>query len=216
MIRPNRRHRYLMLGLPAMMAAGAMFHGTAGFAAQTANVALPGYTLTRTGSVHDFDYFAGAWTTRQRKLKARGVGSNEWEDFPATLCMTPYLDGAATVDELYMPTKYVAGLTVRTFDPHTHQWSIYWVNSAIGKIDPVPEVGGFDGSRGEFYAQDHGSDGRPIKSRYLWTKLDRDHARWEQAISYDDQTWETNWTADFVRDDPVKVCENGRPKRSTP
>ena len=53
----------------------------------------PGYSMARTGDVHDFDYFAGAWTTKQRKLKARGVGSNDWEEFPATLCMTPYLDG---------------------------------------------------------------------------------------------------------------------------
>jgi hypothetical protein len=210
----DRRDRYLMLSLPILMGASALFHGAAAFAAQAASASPPGYALTRTGSVHDFDYFAGAWTTHQRKLKVRGVGSTDWEEFPATLCMTPYLDGAATVDELYMPTRHAAGLTVRTFDPRGHQWSIYWVDSSIGKIDPVPEVGGFDGDRGEFYAQDHAADGKPIKSRYLWTKLDRDHARWEQAISYDDRTWETNWTADFTRVDPAQVCDNGRPKRS--
>ncbi|HEX5575105.1 MAG TPA: hypothetical protein VFX42_04470 [Gemmatimonadales bacterium] len=27
----------------------------------------PGYTTTRTGQVHDFDYFAGGWTTHQRR-----------------------------------------------------------------------------------------------------------------------------------------------------
>ncbi len=37
--------------------------------------------------------------------------------------------------------------------------------------------------------------------------------RWEQAFSYDDRTWETNWTADFERADPDKVCDSGRPKR---
>jgi hypothetical protein len=195
-----------------VMGAAVMFDSVSATTAQAASATPPGYTSTRTGSVHDFDYFAGAWTTHQRKLKARGVGSTEWEEFPATLCMTPYLDGAATVDELYMPTRHAAGLTVRTFDPHRHQWSIYWVNSAIGKIDPVPEVGGFDGNRGEFYAQDS-ADGRPIKSRYIWTKLDQDHARWEQAFSYDDRSWETNWTADFERADPAQVCDNGRPKR---
>jgi hypothetical protein len=37
------------------------------------------------------------------------------------------------------------------------------------------------------------------KVRYAWTQLDRDHARWEQALSSDGQTWETRWTADFTR-----------------
>jgi len=55
--------------------------------------APPGYTTARTGDVHDFDYFQGAWTTHQRRLKARGVGSDEWEEFPAMLCMALYLGG---------------------------------------------------------------------------------------------------------------------------
>jgi len=49
--------------------------------------------------------------------------------------------------------------------------------------------------------------------RFTWNKIDQNHARWEQAFSYDDRTWETNWTADFERADPAKACENGRPRR---
>jgi len=175
-------------------------------------IAPPGYSTTRTGNVHDFDYFAGGWTTHQRRLKARGTGSADWEEFPAILCMTLYLGGTATVDELYMSTKHLAGLTLRTFDPQKHQWSIYWVSSATGKLDPVPVVGGFDGNRGEFYAADS-ENGRPIKVRFTWDKIDHDHARWEQAFSYDNRTWETNWTADFERTDTARACENGQPKR---
>jgi len=171
----------------------------------------PGYTTQGTGDVHDFEYFAGGWTTRQRRLKVRGAGSNDWEEFPATLCMTPYLGGMTTVDELYFPTKGWAGLTLRAFDLEKRQWSIYWVSSANGKLD-VPVVGGFKGNQGEFYGEDQ-DNGRPIKVRYMWNKVDRDHARWEQAFSYDNRSWETNWTADFVRADPATVCESGRPKR---
>jgi hypothetical protein len=118
----------------------------------------------------------------------------------------------ATVDELYFPTLDRAGLTLRTFDRERRQWSIYWVTSATGRLDPVPVVGGFNGNRGEFYAQDR-VDGRAVKVRYLWLIADRNHARWEQAFSYDDRTWETNWTADFTRADPSVICEGGRPKR---
>ncbi len=59
--------------------------------------------------------------------------------------MALYLDGAATVDELYFPTKGWSGLTLRTFDKDKRQWSIYWVSSATGRLDP-PVVGGFDGA----------------------------------------------------------------------
>ncbi|MFY0540702.1 cytochrome P450 [Nannocystis pusilla] len=173
--------------------------------------APPDYTTARTGDVHDFDYFAGGWTTVQRRLKTRGIGSDEWEEFPATLCMTPYLGGMATVDELYFPTKGWAGLTLRTFDLQKKQWSIYWVSSETGLLG-TPVVGGFEGDRGEFYGPDEDA-GRPVAVRYRWTRLDADHARWEQAFSYDGGAWETNWTADFTRTDPASVCEAGRPKR---
>lgn len=171
----------------------------------------PGYTLARTGNVGDFDYFAGGWTTHQRRLKARGAGSDEWEEFPATLCMSPHLDGIATVDELVFPTKGWAGLTVRTFDRQKKQWSIYWVSSERGVLEP-PVLGGFDGPIGEFYGVDRDGD-RPVKVRYRWDKRDADHARWEQAFSYDGRTWETNWTADFTRGDTATLCKDGRPRR---
>ena len=182
--------------------------------ADTSHMALPpGYSTSRTGDRHDFDYFVGGWVTKQRRLKVRGVSSSEWEEFPATLCMTPYLDGLATVDELFMPTKNRAGLTLRAFDVEKRQWSIYWVNSATGKLDPIPVVGGFQGNHGEFYAQDEDNH-RPVRVRYTWDKIDRDHARWSQAFSYDNQTWETNWISDFTRADTSATCKNGRPNRS--
>lgn len=191
---------------------GATIRATAGNAA---GPSAPGYTMERTGDPHDFDYFEGAWTTRQRRLKARGVGSTEWEEFPATLCMSRYLDGVATVDEMWFPTKRWEGLTLRTFDRQRHQWSIYWVSSGSGKLE-APVVGGFQGNRGEFYGEDH-DGGRPVKVRFTWLKLDVGHAHWEQAFSYDDRTWETNWTADFVRADAAKVCEpssSSRPRHT--
>jgi hypothetical protein len=97
------RTHYALLGLSTVISASV--DGQATSASEKADAALSGYSTKRTGSVHDFDYFAGAWTTCQHRLKVRGAGSTEWEDFPATLCMTLYLGGMATVDELYMPTK---------------------------------------------------------------------------------------------------------------
>lgn len=174
--------------------------------------APPGYSLSRTGTVHDFEYFAGAWATMQHRLKTQSDGRKTWEKFPATICLEPYLGGLVTVDEMYMPTQGRAGVTVRTFDLQKRQWSIYWISSADGVLGVPGVVGGFQGNHGEFYGDDE-DKGRPIRVRYTWDKLDHDHARWEQAFSYDNRTWETNWIGDFVRADPAKVCDNNRPKR---
>jgi hypothetical protein len=199
----------------ATIVAGVLSLGTAcaSEAAAATSMLPPGYTTSKRGSVHDFDYFIGAWTTEQRRLRARGVGSTDWEEFPAMLCMTPYPEDHATVDELFMPTQHTAGLTLRTFDLEKQQWSIYWVSSSTGRLDPVPVVGGFEGDHGEFYAEDS-ADGRPIKVRYMWDKVDHDHARWQQAFSYDDRTWETNWIADFTRANASQLCLEGKPKRT--
>jgi len=169
----------------------------------------PGYTTTRTGGPHDFDYFAGGWTTAQRRLKTRAPGSSDWEEFPANLCMTPYLGGMVTVDELVFPTKGWAGVTVRTFDLQRRQWSIYWISSQAGRLE-APVVGGFTGNAGEFYGEDHDGD-RHVYVRFRWTKIDQNRAHWEQAFSYDGRTWQTNWTAEFHRADTARVCEGGRP-----
>jgi hypothetical protein len=173
---------------------------------------LPAGAVVRTGDVHDFEYFDGAWTTQQRRLKARGVGSSDWDEFPATLCTTLYLGGMVTVGELYFPTKGWSGVTVRAFDLEHRRWSVHWVSGKVGRLGGAPVTGGFAGDRGEFYGDDD-DDGRAVVVRTMWHKRDRDHARWEQAFSYDGRTWETNWTAEFVRADPAATCEAGRPKQ---
>lgn len=180
-----------------------------GIATTAANTVPPGYTTARTDGPHDFDYFAGGWTTVQRRLTARSVGRNAWETFPATLCMTPYLGGLVTADEVRFPTKGWAGFTLRSYDLARRQWSIWWISSASGCLE-APVVGGFDGDRGEFYGEDDDA-GRPVKVRYAWNKRDADRARWKQAFSYDGTSWETNWTADFTRADSAETCRNGRP-----
>jgi hypothetical protein len=161
----------------------------------------PGYTLERTGDVHDFDFFVGTWRSPQRRLKARGVGSHDWEEFPAEIVNAQHLGGVANVDVVAFPTQGWSGLTLRTFDVAKRQWSIYWVSSRRGVLDLPPVVGGFTGDRGEFYGEDT-DQGRPIKVRYLWTRLGPGKARWEQAFSYDGSTWEPNWTNESERVGP--------------
>jgi hypothetical protein len=183
---------------------------TAGATPPAAAAPMP----VRTGDIHDFDFFEGGWTAHQRRLRVRGVGSNDWDEFPSSLCMKLFLDGIATVDEVSFPTKGWSGLTIRAFSREKRQWSIYWVSSKTGEMGP-PQIGGFDGDRGEFYGDDE-DGGHRVLVRYVWTKQPPDHARWEQAFSRDGKTWETNWIADFTRADTAATCVGARPRTAMP
>jgi hypothetical protein len=167
--------------------------------------AAAGVSGSVSGNKDDFDYLVGAWTTRQKRLKARGVGSSEWIEAPPNQhCAQTYLGGLAILEQSQSPEHQPAGLFLYTFNTTKQQWAIYWVNGKTGQLDP-PNIGGFAGTKGEFYGDDE-DNGRPIRVRIVWTKSDQDHARWEQAYSYDGRTWETNWISDFTRGDPAVIC----------
>lgn len=156
-----------------------------------------GYTRHRRGDVHDFDFIAGRWTVVGRRLARRGAGSTEWHDCPGEHRGALHLGGIANVDEIVLPTVGGAGLTVRHFDLATRQWTIHWISSRTGAMDP-PVIGGFAGDRGEFYGEDL-DEGRPVRVRFVWTRLGPDAARWEQAFSFAGGPWETNWVMEFTR-----------------
>ncbi|WP_162875419.1 hypothetical protein [Sphingomonas crusticola] len=151
-----------------------------------------------TGDVHDFDYHVGHWTSVQRRLRERWIGSTDWDEFTGDTTYVQYLGGAISVDETAFPTKGFAGLTVRVFNPGRRQWFIYWIASNKPEMG-TPMIGGYDGNRGLFYGDDTDGD-LPIKVRFIRTKRPPDQERWEQAFSRDGgRSWETNWTADFTR-----------------
>ncbi len=151
--------------------------------------------------VHDFDFLDGEWDVHNRRLKHRGVASAEWDEFPGFIRSSLYLGGVANVDQFDLPALGFSGLTLRAFNQKTKRWSIYWVNSRIGVLDPGVE-GGFVGDRGEFYGVDD-DGGRAVRVRYIWNKLGPDKATWEQAFSYDGATWETNWMSTLTRRAPA-------------
>ena len=152
---------------------------------------------------HDFDFLFGRWKSHQRRLMHPLTGSADWVEFEATLVVRPALGGSANVDELEgdAPFGHLDGLTVRTYNPKSHQWSIYWANKNNGIFSLPATVGQFKDGRGEFFDQED-YNGRNILVRYLWI-ASPDTPRWEQAFSLDGgKTWETNWIATFVREKP--------------
>lgn len=155
------------------------------------------------GDATDFDFLVGSWQILNRRLKKRGVGSNEWDEFPAHYHCQRYLNGVANVDEMVVPSKGFSGMTVRSFDIVARRWAIYWINSGSGILCP-PVFGGFTGNRGDFYGEDF-DDGKAVRVHFVWSRLSSDRAQWHQAFSSDGSAWETNWIMEFTRAQPVPL-----------
>jgi len=150
------------------------------------------------GGQHDFDFLVGRWKVTNRRLRRRHEGSSDWDEFAATTQAWSLLDGGVSVDEIHFPAKGFSGCTLRTLDHAQQRWSIYWVNSTVGRLFP-PVIGGFAGDRGEFYGEDT-DEGRRIDVRFIWLRgFDTGRPRWEQAFSLDGRAWETNWVMEFSR-----------------
>ena len=149
-------------------------------------------------SIHDFDFLFGRWTVRHRKLRARGVGSDDWDDFEGSAWTEPRMGGISNIEQHDCPARGWRGVAVRTLHLATGLWSIYWISDADGRLSP-PVVGGFhaDGCRLEGPDSD---GGRAIVARYEWSRIRSGAPRWVQHFSYDGgATWEMNWVMDFTR-----------------
>ena len=152
----------------------------------------------------DFDFLAGEWFVRHRRLKERLAGCREWEEFDGRCAMRPLLGGQANADDnwLDLPAGAYRAATLRSYDPLTRRWSIWWLDGREPHSLGVPVVGGFEGGTGLFFADDH-LRGRPVRVRFRWTRTGTASPHWEQAFSPDGGlTWEINWTMAFSRPQP--------------
>jgi hypothetical protein len=157
---------------------------------------------------HDFDPLIGTWKFHVKRRLHPLTGSNTWIESDGTGVCYKIWDGRAELDtiEIDEASGHLEGLTVRTYDPQSHQWRLCWANSKHGIMDP-PQVGKFKDGRGEFFAQDT-IDGETILVRYAWTEMTTNSPHFEQSFSDDGgKTWEVNFIADQtrVKDESAKV-----------
>jgi hypothetical protein len=166
--------------------------------------------LTRAGAVgahgahgangaRDFDFWMGAWNIHNRRLRKRLEGCGEWEEFAATGVTRSILGGAGNEDEFHTDHDGgFIGMSFRFYDPATGRWSIYWADNRRCILGP-PVVGAFVGDTGVFFGDDTFA-GRPIRVRFIWSRVTSASPRWEQAFSENGgRTWETNWIMDMTR-----------------
>ena len=173
----------------------------AGLAQDAASKVGSQTTTSEPDGQHDFDFALGAWKAHLKRLEHPLTGSKTWVEFDGTFVARKVWDGRAMIEEVELdsPGGHIEGLTLRLYNPQTHQWSIYWANSKNGVMDPSPQVGQFKNGRGEFYGTDT-LNGKPIYVRFVWTNTNTNTPHFEQSFSDDGgKTWEVNWTTDQTR-----------------
>src|ERR1700735_1066406 len=148
---------------------------------------------------HDFDPLIGAWKYHLKRRLNPLTGSDTWVEFEGTGICRKVWDGESPDQvELDGPNGHIEGLTLRVYNPQSHQWRLYWANKKVGISDP-PQVGEFRNGRGEFFAQDT-INGKTILIRFAWTNTTTDTPHFEQSFSDDGgKTWEVNWITDQTR-----------------
>jgi len=157
---------------------------------------------TRDGQ-HDFDWMHGTWKATLKRLVKPLTGSTTWVEYEGTQVTKPVWGGKANFDEFVADSTdgskvHLEGLTLRLYDPTTHQWSIYWANAKSGLAMP-PTVGHWTNGRGEFYDTEE-FNGKPIVVRYVWSDITATSGHFEQSFSADGgKTWEVNWISTITR-----------------
>jgi hypothetical protein len=156
----------------------------------------------RDGS-HDFDFLIGDWKAHVRRLPDRLNGSNVWVEYDGISNHKKMLDSNSNFEEFDVTSTdkklRIKAQTLRLYNPTSRQWSIYLVDVDNGTLDVPPVVGGFTGTRGEFFHQEQ-FKGRTILVRYVWLNVSPKSARMEQSFSPDGgKTWEVNWICELSR-----------------
>lgn len=148
----------------------------------------------------DFDFEQGAWAVRHRRLVTRLQDADDWQEFGGESRMYPVLGGLGNVEDnlLHLPGGSYRALALRSFDPATGLWAIWWLDGRSPHGLDVPVIGRFVNGVGRFTAQDSFA-GRPIVVEFQWSQTPQG-PRWQQAFSPDGgASWEVNWVMDFRR-----------------
>lgn len=150
---------------------------------------------------HDFDFEIGAWKTHLRRLLHPLTGSHTWVEYDGTTTVHKVWDGRANLVELEVsgPAGHIEALSLRLYNPQSHQWSLNFASSASGTLGQ-PTIGEFNNGRGEFYDQEM-LNGRAIFLRFIISNITPNSCHFEQSFSADGgKTWEVNWIADDTRE----------------
>lgn len=160
----------------------------------------PQNAATNRDGQHDFDFEIGTWKTHLSRLLHPLTGSTTWIELEGTSVVRKIWNGRANLVELEVdgPAGHIEALSLRLYNPESHQWSLNFANSTGGTLSQ-PTIGEFKNGRGEFFDQEVFGR-KTILVRGVWSNITPDSCRFEQAFSDDGgKTWEVNWVATDTR-----------------
>lgn len=190
---PGHLRTYLLLCI--LVAASQPLRGGTPQSADASRTSPRQVSLKRDGQ-RDFDFEIGTWKTRLKRRLRPLTGSDTWVEYEGKTVVRKVWDGRANLVELEVsgPAGRIEGLSLRLYNPDSHQWSLNFSNSAGGTLSE-PVIGEFKNGRGEFYGQES-LNGRAIFVRFVISDITQDSCRFEQAFSDDGgKSWEVNWVA---------------------
>lgn len=151
---------------------------------------------------HDFDFDFGTWKVHIRRLLHPLTGATTWGKYNGTDVVHKIWGGRANLAEVEAngPAGHLEFLSLRLYNPQSHQWSLNVANSADGTMN-VPTIGGFKNGRGEFYDQET-FDGRAVWARTTWSDITPHSYHFEEAFSDDGgKSWQPNFIAVLIREE---------------
>lgn len=151
--------------------------------------------------MNDFDFLVGKdWDVKNRVLKRRLVGCDEWTEFGAQLLdVRKILNGLGNIDRFVCTRdgEPFEAISLRMFNPESRKWTIHWADTSSAMLTEQV-VGEFRSGEGHFEGTEI-CNGKQMQLRFHWSEMTESSARWEQAY-FDEvrEVWETNWIMEFT------------------
>lgn len=175
--------RRTMLQMALGVAAGG---GTGALAAKPSEVAA---VPAPTGKAGDFDFLAGEWKIRHRRLN-----NGQWDEFEGEATVRSILGGVGSVEELRIPARQFSGMGLRLLDVERRLWADHWVNAKNGVLTPPPSWGSFVDGIGTWDSIEEDGSGHPVIWRGVWDRITPTSCRWYRQSSGDGgRSWKDLW-----------------------
>ena len=190
----NEQRRFL-LNAGVALGAAALMTGSAS-AAQELDPIPPLPATPTPGKPGDFNFLAGEWRIRHRRLPKPGA---EWDVFEGEASCWTILGGVGSVEELRIPARNFSGMGLRLLDVESRVWSDFWVNAKSGALTTPGQTGSFENGAGIFVSEEE-EGGLVIKAAGIWDLITPSSCRWRQAVTRDGgKTWEQSWIMNWTR-----------------
>jgi hypothetical protein len=173
----------------------------AAVAADTAAAPTAAQATTPRDGQHDFDFGEGTWHTHITRAPDPFNQPDVTMTIEGTVTSRKVWGGRAWLEEIQAdgPKGHWEAMTLFLYNPHTHQWSMNFLNSRMGVL-AQPLLGSFDeAGRGLLISGDTFKD-RAILVRGVWTKINNDAHDYEEDYSDDGgKTWKTAFVGHKTR-----------------